>query len=213
MCTQYFMDKSPELRPFIEAAKQSGLSRFLVEKLGRELKESGTIRPTDIVPAVASKKDGSPSVFPMAWGYTNPRSASPLVNCRSETAASKPFWRESWERHRCVLPASCYFEWEHSTAPSGKKKAGQKYAIQPAGQALTFLAGIYHIEERNGVRFPVFAVLTKEPVDSIRFIHDRMPVILSQEMIRQWISPDGQPDDVIKTALTEMYYEPTGING
>jgi DNA replication protein DnaD len=40
-----------------------------------------------------------------------------------------------------------------------------------------------------------------------------MPVILSREMIRQWISPDGQPDDVIKTALTEMYYEPTGING
>ena len=84
----------------------------------------------------------------MVWGFTNPREGGkPLVNCRVETAGFKPFWRESWQRRRCIIPCSYYFEWEHYTTIKGEKKAGQKYMIQPTGALITYLAGLYDIEE------------------------------------------------------------------
>lgn len=209
MCTQFYLDRSPELKPYVDRAKHSPLLNSMIAKLGRPLKTEGVIRPTDIVPVVApSKQSRDPSVFPMVWGFTNPRSGSPFVNARCETAAQRPLWRDSWRSRRCVVPASYYYEWQHYTGTDGRRKTGQKYMIQPRDCVIMYLAGLYSIEEQNGIRVPVFTVLTREPSADIRFIHDRMPVILPQKMIRQWIAPDGQPDEVMKTALSEMVFEP-----
>ena len=79
-----------------------------------------------------------------------------LVNARVETAAEKPTFKEAWEKHRCIVPASWYYEWEHLTGNSGQKKVGDKYMIQPRGSSMTWLAGLYRIEDG----LPVFAVLT-----------------------------------------------------
>ena len=192
------MESSPELKPFVDRAMQSSLRETMITKLGRPLKVEGEIRPTDIAPVVApSSKAQTPTVYPMVWGFTNPRgNGAPLVNARVETAATKPFWKEA-----------CYFEWEHLVASDGTKKSGQKYMIQPQGSPVTYLAGLYQIEERGGIRFPVFTVLTRESGENIAFIHDRMPVILPKESVKQWLAPDGMPEEIIKSALTEMYYE------
>ena len=208
MCTRYYMELSPELRPYIDRAFHSPLKDRMVAKMGRPLVTEGEVRPTDIAPVVAPDNSHRPTVYPMIWGFTNPQEGGkPLVNCRVETAGFKPFWRESWQRRRCIIPCSYYFEWEHYTTIKGEKKAGQKYMIQPTGALITYLAGLYDIKEWDGLKYPVFTVLTREPGEEIAFIHDRMPVILGKENAKTWMDPGRDPKEVVKNALTDMYYE------
>jgi len=208
MCTRYYMDMSTELKPFVDRAMRSPLRESMVVKLGKPMKTEGEVKPTDIVPVVApNAKTMQPTVFPIVWGFTNPKVGSPLLNARVETAASKPFWKDAWASRRCVIPASYYFEWEHLFLSDGTKKTGQKYMIQPRGSPVTYLADLYRIEEQRGIRLPVFTVLTREPGEAIRFIHDRMPVILPKDMVRAWITQEGKPEAIVKEAVTDMYYE------
>lgn len=210
MCCRYYMEMSPELRPIIEEANRSALKERIVNKLGRPMVTEGEVCPTNIVPVIAPNLAGARTVFPMVWGFTLPRSSSPMVNARMETASTKPTFKESWERRRCIVPASYYFEWEHLiNAATGKAKTGDKYMIQPKGSEITWLAGLYRIEEMSGIQAPVFTVLTREPSEEIRFIHDRMPVILPREAVEEWIRPDSKPDEIIKEAITDMVFEKT----
>ena len=84
---------------------------------------------------------------------------------------------------------------------------GDKYMIQPEGSAVTWIAGLYRIEDISGIQVPVFTILTREPSEEIRFIHDRMPVILPGDDIEKWIDPVSKPDEIIKNAMTDMVFE------
>ena len=53
---------------------------------------------------IATGRNGKKAVFPMRWGFQIP-GRSLLVNARSETAGEKPTFKESWEKHRCIIPA------------------------------------------------------------------------------------------------------------
>jgi putative SOS response-associated peptidase YedK len=75
--------------------------------------------------------------------------------------------------------------------------------IQPKGSAVTWLCGLYRIEEG----LPVFVILTREPGEEIRFIHDRMPLIMPEHLIDEWIRPDTRPEDILGQALTDMVFE------
>ena len=119
MCGRYFIEESPELRPIIEAMNRSPLvAKF--QKSSAVLSQ-GEIRPTNVAPVIASSKAGNRAVFPMKWGFTG---KTLLINAKTETAAIKPTFREAWACHRCIVPASWYFEWEHMTMNDGKKKTG-----------------------------------------------------------------------------------------
>ena len=202
MCTRFYIEpRSEELDEIMEAAVRTGLAhKFLVA--GSGVTTSGEVRPTNVVPVIAPNKDGKRTVFPMRWGFRIP-GRSLVVNARTETAAVRPTFRESWKQHRCVIPASWYFEWEHLDAPGGKTKTGDKFAIQPRGQSVTWLCGLYRMEDG----FPAFTVLTREPSDDVRRIHDRMPLILPEEMTDAWISPDNKPEDIIRYAVTDLVME------
>ncbi|MEE3450834.1 MAG: SOS response-associated peptidase family protein, partial [Acutalibacteraceae bacterium] len=71
----------------------------------------------------------------------------------------------------------------------------------------TYLAGLYRIEESRDLKYPVFAVLTRTPTDDLREIHDRMPLILLESEIDKWISPDGEPNEVVAKAVTDVVIE------
>ncbi len=198
MCCRYWVDESPEIREIVEEMNKSPL----VERWRRTtgVVTCGEIRPTDVAPVIASNRSGVRSVFPMKWGFVG---RTPLINARAETASRKATFRDAWASHRCIVPASWYFEWEHSVGNDGKKRTGDKYLIQPKGSTMTWLCGLYRIE--NGL--PVFVILTREPGEEIRFIHDRMPLIMPGDYVNEWIKPGVKPEELLDAAVTEMVYE------
>ena len=57
------------------------------------------------------------------------------------------------------------------------------------------------------MKYPVFAVLTRTPTDDLREIHDRMPLILPERAIDEWISPSSEPNKIVGKAITELVAE------
>ncbi|MBR6159809.1 MAG: SOS response-associated peptidase [Lachnospiraceae bacterium] len=198
MCGRYYLENTIEMKPFLEKMMESPL----VQRWNgtSAVISSGEIHPTDVVPVIASNRSGNQSVFPMKWGYNG---KTLLINARVETAREKPTFRDDWKSHRCIVPASCYFEWEHLKADGGKTKTGDKYIIQPQNSAMTWLCGLYRLENE----MPHFVILTRDASDPIRFIHDRMPLIMPEDKINEWIKPDADPDVLLDYALSDMMSE------
>lgn len=208
MCTRYALEKDlPELKDIIETALRSSLTSKFVDTHARPLITDGEVRPTDIVPVLAPNAKGIKSVFPMQWGFLARDGKRSLFNARVESAMDKPTFKDAWKSHRCIIPASYYFEWEHFKSVDGKVKTGDKYAIQPRGCTVTWLCGLYRIEDD----YPVFVVLTKEPTTELSKIHDRMPLMLPKERIDEWISPGVNPDEIVPYALSDMVIEKADV--
>ena len=191
MCGRYWIDdgrESIELKEIIEAVNR----RVAIEPV----KTSGEIFPADIVPVVANNKSMVPTAFAMQWGYTLPDGRR-IINARSETAETKPMFADGMRQRRCAVPATNYFEWERTG------RARTKYAIRPADGQLFYMAGIYRIE--SGM--PVFSILTREPAESIAFIHDRMPVILPRDLVRDWTNPNCRAGEILCHAVLDLSHE------
>jgi putative SOS response-associated peptidase YedK len=84
MCCRYWADESPEIREIVEEMNGSPLVSKWQKTTG--ITTYGEVRPTNVVPVIASNKVGERSVFPMKWGFTG---RTLLVNARTETAPEK----------------------------------------------------------------------------------------------------------------------------
>ena len=131
----------------------------------------------------------------MQWGYTLPDGRL-LINARSETAGEKPLFQDAMRQHRCLIPATNYFEWEKR----GREKI--KYAIRQADAGLLYMAGLYRVE--NGRT--VFTILTRKPAEQIRFIHDRMPVILTSSAKQDWLNLDCDAAQTLAQACENVTF-------
>lgn len=190
MCGRYFIDEddpTDELMQIIEA----------VNRRSAKVKTSGEIRPTDTIPVLANTPALQTGAYAMRWGYTMP-DGTPMFNARSETAASKAMFKDGMAQRRCIIPASCYFEWEKR----GKERI--KYAIAPEGSHMLYMAGIY----RKEGNLAACTILTRAPAPEIAFIHNRMPVILPAEAVRDWLNIRYDAADVLQTAMLNLKFRP-----
>jgi len=225
MCTRFFIDNSePELLPIIEEMQKAPLYGVFLQKQENAVVSAGEVFPTNVVPVIAPDMHGRRAVFPMKWGYRM-RQGQLVVNARTETAASKPSFRNDWIRHRCIIPASYFFEWKHvkgqdnitgeKSRPeksfaqhrdgygdntTGEKARPEKYMLRTEGSAVTWLCGLYRIED--GI--PYFVVLTRDAVGDLLEIHDRMPLILPREKVDEWIDPGKVPEDIISECVNRI---------
>ena len=47
----------------------------------------------------------------------------------------------------------------------------------------------------------------KNAADPIHFIHSRMPLIMPEDKIDDWIKPDSNPDSLLEYSLSDMISE------
>lgn len=149
-----------------------------LEALARRLERSTGVRPEtgDVAPSctalVVVQGAAGPEVCLRPWGWTGHNGQ--IINARAETVTEKPLFRDNFARHRCVIPASSFYEWDAAHHP---------YRFGLEGEPL-YLAGICNAEGR-------FVILTTAPNGCMRPIHDRMPLILRPEEVRPWLADPG----------------------
>lgn len=203
-CRYYILPKGVEWDPIREGVERSALTlRF--RAAGAEPVTAGEARPSDVLPVLAADRQGGTRIFPMRWGFALPGRA-PLINARTESAPEKPSFREAWAAHRCAVPASWYFEWKHDEDPETGKLRKTKYAIRPTEEGLTWLCGLYRIENC----LPAFVILTRAPCPDAAAIHDRMPLILPESAVPDWLRPDADPRALLPRAVTALRVEKAG---
>ncbi|MDR0964244.1 MAG: SOS response-associated peptidase [Clostridium sp.] len=164
---------------------------------GLTLKTFGEIYPGDIVPVFVGANNGKP----MKWGFGS-IAGKLVINARSETAHEKPMFKEAMGKRRCLIPASAYYEW--SPKRDGKPKT--KYTFHRPNEML-YLAGCYREEKDSPL--PTFVILTRNAVDDLLAIHDRMPVLIPKAKIGDWFA--GK--DILSDALTEVEYHEAAGDG
>ena len=196
MCGRYFIDEANLTQEF------SHILDVLKRKNNPNgLKTAGEIFPTDIVPVLANSRRQKVEPFAMRWGFSTANGRL-IINARSETAAEKPMFRDGMKQRRCLIPASCYFEWEH------KKKSAVKFALRPPESKMIYLAGLYRLEPCGSGLRPEFVILTRQAAPKIAFLHDRMPVVLSAGQAAAWLDLENPAEEVLKSAVLEMEYCP-----
>ena len=126
------------------------------------------------------------------------------MNAQVETADAKPSFKDLWCERRCIIPCSHFFEWKHyNDTATGKTVTKEKYMIQPTGANITYLAGLYRIEEG----YPVFGILTAAATPVLSEIHDRMPILFPKGYIDEWIRPKTNPSEILPNMITDIVSE------
>jgi putative SOS response-associated peptidase YedK len=107
-----------------------------------------------------------------------------MINARAETAAAKPAFREAMRRRRCLIPADGFYEWKQA----GKEKL--PYCFTLADDAVRAFAGLWERwRDPQGQAVESCTILTTEPNEMVRDVHDRMPAILAPESYALWLDP------------------------
>jgi len=132
---------------------------------------------------------------------------SRLINARAETVATKPAFRRAFARHRCLLPADGFYEWEKSGDP--KHPAKQPYFIHREDGGVLAFAGLYELwrdkgrpDDDPGAWLWTATIITTQAEDEVGRIHDRMPMVIDPAHWADWLDPTATSADALHELLT-----------
>jgi putative SOS response-associated peptidase YedK len=182
------------------------------------------IAPSQPVAAIVQPASGRRlAVF--RWGLIAPgeseRDDLMLINVRSETAATKPLFREAFRSRRCLIPADGFYEWRKA----GKRR--EPFHIRLRDRRPFAFAGVWSEEASDAGQAPVkaCAILTTEPNELMAGIHDRMPVILDPASYSRWLDTGERatrearellcpyPAEAMEAARVSSYVNAAGAEG
>ena len=104
-----------------------------------------------------------------------------MINVRADTILEKKTFKAGLQYRRCLIPATGFYEW--------RKPDKQPFFIHSTNGKALLLAGIYESwNGSNGSFVQSCAIITTEPNDKTKEIHDRMPVILDGLNVRSWLT-------------------------
>ena len=156
------------------------LKKDLPKDFSNNYAKQNLIKPTD--PVLVLKNEGKTTTSIMLWGFISEWSKDPFdksrpkpFNARAESVKTNKLFRGSWRHKRCLLPASGFIE--------------KDYRISRKDSKPFWLAGIWNRwMSKEGSELESCCVLTTEPNELIKPIHNRMPVIIPFDLEEEWIA-------------------------
>lgn len=127
-----------------------------------------------------------------------------MINARSETVFEKASFKAAMRHRRALIPASGFYEWRRN----GDKP--QAYWVRPRDGGIVAFAGLYEPwANAEGSEMDTGAILTTNASENLRFIHDRMPVVIDQKDFARWLDCKTQEPrhvaDLMKPAQAELF--------
>ena len=182
MCSLFYIDETilEKLKAF--ATEMDSEAKNVC--LGRD------IRPTER--ALILKWNGKGICLSgVKWGYPGIQKSGVLINARAESVLEKKIFADGIRYHRAVIPASHFYEWnQRKEKNTFKSKDGE----------ILYLAGFFDIME-NEERF---VILTTEANASMKPVHDRMPLILRQDQIEDWLRDEKATEAMLCQTPEEL---------
>ncbi len=153
-----------------------------------ELLPRYNIAPTQPVAVIGIQpKTGRRGLAQLTWGLV-PKGAlgkeRGFINARSETAWEKPAFADAFAHRRCLVPATGFYEWQKLDP-----RRRQPWLIRLAAPGPFAFAGLWEPATAVPGARPTCTILTTEPNELARQIHDRMPVILGPGDYARWLDP------------------------
>lgn len=180
---------------------------FYAEHFGAEFVRTETlsanynVAPTQTVYAVVEHEDQR-ALASFRWGLVpfwakDIKIGSRSINARSETAASKPMFRDSFKKHRCLIPADGFYEWER------KAKGKLPHYIHGEDGSPLPLAGLWSSwrDPETDERLLTCTILTGSPNELMEPIHDRMPIIIPETDWERWLDPGYRNTDALQALM------------
>ncbi|MBD3647704.1 MAG: SOS response-associated peptidase [Pseudomonadales bacterium] len=181
------------------------LNRLIVEITGRgfELEDQFNIAPTEQIPVLIRDDEGDWDVRNMRWWLVpnwakEPDQKYAMYNARSENLGRSRAFREPFRERRCIIPASGYYEWTRE----GKAKV--PWYIEPAEQDGFAFAGLWDRWRGDDRVIESCTIVTTAAPDSIRNIHDRMPVQLTMDEVARWVHSTADADDLTPLLVSSL---------
>ena len=151
------------------------------------------IAPTQLVPVIRQNPaEPVRELSLVRWGLVpswakDSSVAAKMINARSETAATKPAFRDALKSRRCLIPADGFYEWAKTA------KAKQPYCFEVNDGELFAFAGLWdRWKDPSGSWVKTCSILTTIPNAVTSAVHDRMPVILEPDSYDLWLDPGMQ---------------------
>jgi len=119
-----------------------------------------------------------------------------MINARADGLADRNAYKRAFKKRRCIIPADGFYEWQKVP---GRKAKQPMFIHRTDGEPLAF-AGLWEIwrpPEHKGDDDAILrscTIITGEPNEKVRPIHDRMPVMLPPSAWAEWLDPTN--DDI-----------------
>jgi putative SOS response-associated peptidase YedK len=178
-------------RRFVRRRSSSNLAEaFRVNDISDDLQPSFNVAPTHNVAVVLD--DSERHLISMRWGLISSWASDPtigrkLINAPAETLAQKAAFKNAFRNRRCLVVADGFYKWQ--------KQKGTKtpLLIQLKSERPFGFAGLYETwTSPSGEIVSTCTIVTTEPNDIVRLIHDRMPVILATDVEDFWLDSTVQ---------------------
>jgi putative SOS response-associated peptidase YedK len=150
-------------------------------------RQSYNLAPSQLAPVLLPGAAGGYALELLVWGFQPHWAKRGWINARSETVFSSRAFAPAAKRHRCLVPAVGWYEWQ------GAKPPRQPWLFHRNGFEPFAFAGIMTPADDESPGN--FAILTAAAAPALASIHHRMPVVLAPDGCDRWLAADCDIDE------------------